>query len=226
MGITPFIELSRKVLIISEESNKTNLVRSLKFYSFAYAYLSLQLQTKAHSTQMERQLTKLKNEMKDKLISTSNLLEIIHKDGLVNDQKLALNYANALLQTGKEYKVNFAYTDSEIQNDIFNYIAEKYQLEKGKDIQLEASLFGLPGVDIYLDKCKLAIEVDGRHHYRGAENKAIKGLALIQKAIFQMNNIELIHIQELHRKKDQILQDIELQIDDLLRKQGRPLFKK
>ncbi len=211
--ILPFIELSRKVLIIDETRNKSDLFKGLKFYSFAYAYLILQEKEKSLP---QKQIYSMIDEMREKLALIISLIEVQCKETLFNDDFLMLNYAYALLKIDKKHDVNFVYTETNIQNDIYNTLAEKYKLKKGKDIQLEASLFGLPGVDIYLPKYKLALEIDGDQHYIGADNKSISGKSIIQKAILSLNGIQLINVRELTRRRSLILEEVKLQVDDFL----------
>ncbi len=213
--IIPFVELSRKALVIDETQNKSHLIKCLKFYSFAYACFILQEQ---ESDQPQKQLSSMKEEMKEKLALTVNLLESQYKKSFFNDDWLMLNFAHGLLRTGKQYDVNFVYTATRMQNEMYEALAEAYQLEKEKDIQLEASLFGLPGIDIYLTKYKLALEIDGEQHFQGADNNSVSGKSLIQKAILSLNGINLINIKNLTRRNSLILEDIKQQIDAFLRK--------
>lgn len=224
-NMLPFIELSRRALIIDDRNSKATLIKSLKFYSFTYAYLSLQLKEKTESIQHQRKLNQVKDEMRDKLALAISAIESQHKDYLFNDDCLLLNYGHALLNTGIKYNVELAYSESKIQNEIYDFIANEFGLEKDKDIQLEMPLFGLPAIDIYLSKHKVAIEVDGHQHYKGAENKAVKGLSIMQKAILQMNGIHLINIPLLDREKEDIFQDIKQQLHAFLHQQPSLRFE-
>ncbi len=212
LDITPFIELSRNALVLDETRSKADLFKSLRFCSFAYASFILQTQTLP-----QQQINSLKQEMKEKLALTISLIESQYQDSLFNDDSLMMNYGYALLQIDKQLKVNFSYTESSIQNEVYDSLAKEYELERGKDIQLEASLFGLPGIDIYLPEHKLAIEVDGAQHYIGANNKSIIGVSLIQKAILTLNGIHLINIKDLTRGKAAILADAKRQVEYFFR---------
>ncbi len=220
--IIPFIELSRKTLVIDETCSKLHLLKSLKFYSFAYAYFILQEQEKSFPQQ---QINSVKEEMKEKLILAINFIESQNKGSLLNDDKLLLNYGYALLGINKHHHVNFVYTETNIQREIYNALAKEYQLEKEKDIRLEASLFGLPGVDIYLNKFKLALEIDGKQHYQGANSTSVSGKSLIQKAILNINGIHLINITNLTRRRSIILEEVKSQINDYLRKKEADLTR-
>ncbi len=213
--IIPFIELSRKAFVIDETRSKSQLFKSLNFYSFAYAYFILQEQEGAMP---QNALNSLKEEMKEKLALAINFIESKYKDHFINDDLLILNYAHALLKINKQYDVNFIYTETNLQKEIYESLAEEYELEKEKDIQLEASLFGLPGVDIYLNKYRLAIEIDGSQHYQGYENSSVSGKSLMQKAILDMNGVHLINIKELSRGQSLVLEDVKQQLDNFLRK--------
>ncbi len=212
--IMPFIDLSRKVLVIDETRSKSELFNCLRFYSFSYAYFILQEQ---ETTLSKKKLNSIKKEMKEKLALTINLIESQYKDNLFNDNLLMLNYGHALLKTDRCHKVNYSYTETNIQHDIYNSLAQEYKLQKGKDIQLEVSLFGLPGIDIYLNKYKLALQIDGAQHYIGADSKAVGRLSLIQKAILKINGIHLINVRELTRRRSLILEDVKQQVDVFLR---------
>lgn len=218
-NMPPFIKLAKKALTFNEKTNKLNLIRHLKFYSFAYSYLALQQQESHKSTEIKRELNKTQNEMKEKMTQLINLLESQHKKYLVNDNKLVLNYANALLNTGVAHKVNFTYSESEIQNYIYDHIMKRYKLEKDKDIQMEVSLFGLPGIDIYLDKYKLAIEIDGDQHYHGFENQYVKGRSLMQKVILEKHGIKLINIPVLNKQRELTLKNVQSKLDEFFSQQ-------
>ncbi len=218
--ISPFVELSRKALVIDETCSKLHLLKSLKFYSFAYAHFMLQEQEKPIPQQ---KINSVKEEMKEKLALAINLIESLYKGSLLNDDKLMLNYGYALLEINKHHHVNFVYTETNIQREIYESLAEEYELEKEKDIRLEASLFGLPGIDIYLNKFKLALEIDGKQHFQGADSTSVSGKSLIQKAILNMNGIHLINIKKLTRRRSLILEEVKSQINNFLRKKEADL---